>query len=745
MSFCTYLQRRLRTIELLVPSDSHAIMTDSEALRETLIDLERSRRAERELRKQTEGLLKGLEILGSMEATDEMFSRLLEMLGDLLEFEEAAVLTGSTADQLTPVATTDALPDDLVWHGEQLTERALEGEPVAVFNVDLVVEWSDLDVDASVDITSALHIGLRNKPKPSLLVCTHSEPGFFSPDHIEVARRFSMLATQALLNRDLRELKLEAFERSVRDQFFSVSSDLMCVVDAQGTILQANPAMNRQLDIEAQSPFIDYVDPADRSRVSTRIDELVDGGDSVSFEARFSDSEGQPRWLQWNMSFNGDDDLFYGAARDITDRKQAHQRLRQLNAELRVARDDALQANRAKSAFLANMSHELRTPLNAVIGYSEMLTEQFQLQDNGEYDTYIGDLERIVVAGRHLLSIIENVLDLSKVQADQVQLEPRNFRLQPLVEDIVSTIEPIVERNDNRVIVDVDDELTMDCDDNKLRQIIFNLASNAAKFTHRGTVEIQATIEVVDDDDWVVISVTDTGVGMNDDELQEIFDAFSQGDDSTTREFDGSGLGLAITDHFTTILGGDIAVESTPGEGTQFTVRIPRAISVDTDSDDTPTIEPPEPSAPGLDVDAPTDSDDRTDSSVDERPVADDGVVLVIDDDPDFQTLVGRTLEQQDYDVVRAVDGAEGLHLIERVRPAVVLLDITLPVLDGWQILEIAKSTSSIADIPIVVVSMVDDRQRGQQLGADDYLVKPVDRRQLVDVVARWNSTSPGR
>lgn len=714
-------------------------MTDSETLRETLIDLERSRRAERELRKQTEGLLEGLEILGSMEATDEMFARLLEMLGDLLEFEEAAVLTGSTPGEMTPVATTDALPDDLVWHGEQLTERALEGDPVAVFNVDLVAEWKQLDIDACVDITSALHIGLRNKPKPSLLVCTHSEPGFFSPDHIEIARRFSMLATQALLNRDLRELKLEAFERSVRDQFFSVSSDLMCVVDANGTILQANPAMKRQLDIETRSPFIDYVEPADRSRVSTRIDELVDGGHSVSFEARFSDSDGQPRWLQWNMSFNGDDDLFYGAARDITERKQANQRLRQLNEELRVARDDALQANRAKSAFLANMSHELRTPLNAVIGYSEMLIEQFQLQDSTEYDTYIGDLERIGVAGRHLLSIIENVLDLSKVQADQIQLETRTFRLQPLVRDILSTVEPILERNDNRVVVDVDDELTMDCDDNKLRQVIFNLASNAAKFTHRGTVEIRAHIEVIDDEQWVVISVTDTGVGMNDDELQEIFDAFSQGDDSTTREFDGSGLGLAITDHFTTILGGDIAVESTPGEGTQFTVRLPRTVSVDAEQDGAST---PEPSAPRLDVAAPNDPDERTDSPVN-GPVGDDGAVLVIDDDPDFQTLVGRILEQQDYDVIRAVDGAEGLHRIDRIRPAVVLLDITLPLLDGWQILEIANSTPSIADIPIVVVSMVDDRQRGQQLGADDYLLKPVDRQQLVDVVGRWTATPP--
>lgn len=704
-------------------------MTDSETLRETLLDLERSRRAERELRIQTEGLLEGLELLGSMEATEEMFLQLFDILRKLLEFEQAFVLSGSSVDQMELVAATDAVPANLQWDSDNMTRRALDDDPVAVFNVALVPEWQHIADDDTLEVTSALHIGLRSDPRPSLMVCTHSEPGFFSPEHIRLARRFSMLATQALLNRDLRELKLKAFQRSVRDQFFSVSRDLMCIADMEATLLQANPAMKQQLGLDDDAmnrlDFRTLIDARDREAVRPLVDELISRGEPVSFEARVTDVRNRRRWLQWNLSFDPEDQLIYGAGRDITERKTAEQQLRQLNEELRTARDEALQASQAKSAFLANMSHELRTPLNAVIGYSEILIEE--MEHSGD-DTHLDDLERIRTAGRHLLSIISNVLDLSKIEADRMQLNPETFSLRRLLDDVVTTIEPAVATNHNTLETDFPGDHQVTSDPTKLRQILFNLLSNAAKFTENGTIVFTVQIPQQQQNPQLVFRVDDTGIGMTDEQLDEVFEAFSQADQSTTRKFEGTGLGLAITDHFTSMLGGSIDVESTPGEGTTFTVTVP----LRTTDDESTRESSAEPTSPAASVQSGPDTESAS-RATDGK--AQPNQVLIIDDDPDFRELAERNLADAGYDVVTAGDGAEGLHLAWTLTPDVIIVDIELPLLDGWELLEQFRAHSQIKQIPVLMVSVDDQRRRALQLGVDEYLRKPVDQMQLIELL----------
>ncbi len=257
--------------------------------------------------------------------------------------------------------------------------------------------------------------------------------------------------------------------------------------------------------------------------------------------------------------------------RDITDRKQAEQKLRRLNNELEEARDEAIRANHSKSAFLANMSHELRTPLNAVIGYSEFLIEEMTDRDD---QIYASDVERILTAGRHLLSLINDILDLSKIEAGKVELDITDISLSEMLADIESTAEPLARKNNNQLTIEfVGDVAEMRSDVTKIRQILFNLLSNACKFTSQGHVTLR--VQPRSDTSLMEFSVTDTGTGMTEEQLDRIFNAFQQAEKSTTRKFGGTGLGLAITKHYCAMLKGSIHAESTIDEGTTFTVQLP--------------------------------------------------------------------------------------------------------------------------------------------------------------------------
>jgi adenylate cyclase len=364
------------------------------------------------------------------------------------------------------------------------------------------------------------------------------------------------------------------------------------------------------------------------------------------------------------------------------------------------------EASQHKSQFLANMSHELRTPLNAIIGVTEMLREDAEALKQD-----VEPLDRVLGAGRHLLALINDILDLSKIEAGRMELNLETFALGPLIDGVVKTIEPLAAKNGNQVAVHCDAGMgTMHADQMRLRQALLNLMSNANKFTDKGTVTIDAHQGQENGRDWVTLSVADTGIGMTQEQMGKLFQEFSQASSKTASKYGGTGLGLVISRKFCQMMGGDITVKSTPGEGSTFTIRLPRMLQGEQAMASVSPVEPIHPIAED----------------------AEEPLVLVVDDDATARELVQRHLERAGFAVVTARGGQEGLRLVRELRPAAVTLDIMMPDLDGWTVLAAIKGDPALASIPVVLMSIVDQKNRGYALGAADYLVKPVDRSKLV-------------
>ncbi len=250
--------------------------------------------------------------------------------------------------------------------------------------------------------------------------------------------------------------------------------------------------------------------------------------------------------------------------------------LNRMNNELRGLYQQIEAASRHKSDFLASMSHELRTPLNAIIGYSEMLTEE--AEDSGQ-KTFIPDLQKIRASGKHLLALINDILDLSKIEAGKIELVLETFDIAGLIEEVASTVRPLAEKNSNILVIKCRDLGAMYADITRVRQILFNLLSNACKFTEKGTITLDAVRDRGDGKEWLSLSVRDTGIGMTGDQMEKLFRSFSQADIRTARKYGGTGLGLAITRQFCEMMGGEIKVQSEFGRGTTFIVRIPCAVA----------------------------------------------------------------------------------------------------------------------------------------------------------------------
>ncbi|MHB1561982.1 MAG: response regulator [Isosphaeraceae bacterium] len=498
------------------------------------------------------------------------------------------------------------------------------------------------------------------------------------------------------------------------------SLDAVVTMDHRGRIVEFNPAAERTFGYPRAralgSELADLIIPTDQREAHRGglANYLATGegpvlGRRIELTACCADGSEIPVEVAINRVNIDGPPLFTAFIRDISDRLR-------YEAELHQAKDSAEAASRAKSTFLANTSHELRTPLNAIIGYSEMLLED--LDESGE--TGIApDLKKILSAGKNLLGLINDVLDLSKIEAGKMDLYLETFRVADMVAGAVDTIRPLVESNGNTLEVACADDLgTMRTDQSKARQALLNLLSNACKFTTGGTIRLEVTRQSAGSDGQglIVFLVRDTGIGMSLDQIARLFQPFSQADASTTRKYGGTGLGLTITRRFCQMMGGDVEVDSEWGRGTTFTITLPDRVAPARE-----LVRPVE-DLPGL----PSAS-----------ASASAGMVLVIDDDPNVRDLVRRAVEKEGFCVSYASSGAEGLELARTLRPDLITLDVMMPRMDGWSVLGALKADPELAEIPVVMVTIVDDRNLAFSLGAADYLTKPIDRRRLAEVLNR--------
>lgn len=374
-------------------------------------------------------------------------------------------------------------------------------------------------------------------------------------------------------------------------------------------------------------------------------------------------------------------------------------------AELKQAKEMAESANLAKSQFLANISHELRTPMNAVIGYTEILMEDAEVLTP---DEFVADLRKIHSAAKHLLELINNVLDLSKIEAGKMDLSLSHFNVERLVEEVLTTMEPLFESKANQFMLQLRNTVgNIHADEMKTRQILVNLLGNAAKFTEQGKITLEVARENYQQQSWARFSISDSGIGMTPEQQKKLFLPFSQVDPSTTRRFGGTGLGLAITKQFVDMMGGVITLESGFGEGSTFTVLLPVQVTASP-----PASEPP-------------------------KVLQGQGIILVIDDDVIVLEIVKNHLTQLGYSVATAVNGKEGFRLAKKLRPDAILLDVMMPEMDGWELLNSLKNHPLLSDIPVIMTSAEEKRATSTSLGAMDYLTKPISSEQLATVLSK--------
>ncbi|WP_052553789.1 response regulator [Enhygromyxa salina] len=596
-------------------------------------------------------------------------------------------------------------------------------------------QWRKMPLDSSVTVETHLVHKHGHEIPMEVVVAPFEEQG---------QRLFAAIC------RDISERKAaEAARRREELRFQAVFEGAptgLVLINAKGTIMAANPALETMLGA-APGGLIgrtldDITFEADLEVGRSELEQLHRGErEFVRVEKRYAGCGGEILWAQLSAFRYGDpktdEARTVAFIEDINERKQIETQRREMferldelvaqrtaaleqeiaerkrtEQELNKAMRAAEAANLAKSQFLASMSHELRTPLNAVIGYSEMLMEE--AEDTGS-EELVPDLQRIRNAGKHLLGIINDILDLSKVEAGKIELFIESVRLPALIDEIIDTVRPLAHNNGNELSLSL--ELTggvISTDITRVRQVLFNLLSNACKFTEQGRVALRVQELRVGTEAWLRFDVTDSGLGIKPEQLAKLFKPFTQADASTSRRFGGTGLGLSISDQFAQMLGGRIEVESEYGVGSTFTLWLPSHHAQQQAASASGTF----------------------------RAVTGDniGTVLVVDDESESRGMLARLLEAEGYAVLTAPTGARAMQLAELHKPDVITLDVMMPGMDGWAVLSRLKQRPEFADIPVVIVSLMPDADMGYALGAADVLAKPIEIDRLRGVLSRFGA-----
>jgi signal transduction histidine kinase/CheY-like chemotaxis protein len=536
--------------------------------------------------------------------------------------------------------------------------------------------------------------------------CSVEKPYRFEGQYLEVCHDVALNGDRVgtlVLQSDMRQWSMRARRYATICLVFAlVSVFLAFLVSSKLQKVISGPIMHLEDTMKIVSANKNYEVRAVKS-YSDEIGSLIDG-----FNAMLSDIQ------QRDGALRGANDELQTRTleleEEVSQRKQAQE-------ELLKAKHVAEEASRAKSIFLANMSHELRTPLNAIIGYSEMLEEE--ARDTQDPD-HIGDLQKIQFAGKHLLSLINDVLDLSKIEAGKMPLHLETFDIRLMVDEIITTLQPAIEKNKNKLRVRMADEIsTMRADVTKVRQILFNLLSNACKFTDHGTIGLDVDRKLEDGQDWIRFQVTDTGIGIAAKQRENLFKEFAQADTSIARKYGGTGLGLAISYKFVQLMKGRIGVESELGRGATFTTELPAHVKMETGD--------------------PVRAEGSSSSVIASSPAkSDQDTILVIDDDAAVRDLMTRFLSKLDLNVVAARNGEEGLRLAAKLHPLIITLDVVMPGQDGWSVLNQLKADPELSEIPVIMVTIVDNEAMGINLGASNYLVKPVHRERLADLIEKY-------
>ena len=502
------------------------------------------------------------------------------------------------------------------------------------------------------------------------------------------------------------------------NRFLDLSIDMFCIAGFDGFFKSLNPSFEKTLGFTTEAlmakPYLEFIHPDDRQKTASEAARLEDREVTFAFENRYLCNDGNYKWLLWNAIAVPEQGLIYAVARDITERKRAEEErqrfttsLETANRELELRNREVERATQLKSRFLASMSHELRTPLNAIVGFSDLLAEETAGQLNEKQKRFVNHIKK---GSGHLLQLINDILDLSKIEAGQLEIRCEDFQVEDALPEVLSIIRPLAMAKNIQIERTADAHRPIYADRVRFKQILYNLLSNAVKFTPK---EGRITIDCAEQGNFIAISVTDTGIGIRHEEQTIIFEEFRQAGGSDNTVSEGTGLGLAITKRLVEQQGGKISLESTPGKGSRFTFTLPAASgAADVNSAQKP--------ASGVGAVAPRG-----------KPL-----VLVVDDEVPARELLAGYLES-DYQIAMAASGPEALTKAQQLRPDAITLDVLMPGGSGFETLIALRKTPETANIPIIIVSIVDQKRVGFALGAADYLIKPIRKPALLEAIRK--------